>query len=148
MSDFGKIKFDDYWKIVRELYRNYISLHDHVSRSGRDMIEYGPVTISFLDLQYGVNELAGRKKEAFFYNVLMDMRQKDAAKIMKITTVSVGQYVESACRQLSQRYFDETELEAIGQYMLERGVRLEVNDDDDEDGAEVLPDLQAKETEE
>lgn len=131
MSDLGKIKFDDSWLIVRELYRNYVTFRDYFQRTGQDMIKYGPVTLSFLDLQYGVSELAGRKKEAFFYNVLMDMKQKDAARIMGITTVSVGQYVESACRQLSVRYFDDEELAKIGTYMEERGIKLSREEDED-----------------
>lgn len=132
MSDLGKISFDDTWLIVRELYRHYVTFHDYFARTGQWIITYGPVSLSFIDLQFGVNELAGRKKEAFFYNVLMDMKQKDAAKIMKITTVSVGQYVESACKQLSVRYFDDDELQRIGQYMLERGIKLQREEEDDE----------------
>jgi hypothetical protein len=65
------------------------------------------VTISFWDLHDGLKALSARKREAFFWNVLMDKKQKDVAKLMGITTVSVGQYVEQACLQLAERYFGE-----------------------------------------
>jgi len=68
------------------------------------------ITISFWDLQRGIKELAPRKREALWYNVIEDQKQKDVAKIMKITTVSVGQYVEAACLQLSKQYFSEQEI--------------------------------------
>lgn len=67
------------------------------------------VSISFWDLYYGLKDLAPRKREAIFYNVIMDMKQKDVAKIMGITTVSVGQYVEAGTIQLAKKYFAEAE---------------------------------------
>jgi hypothetical protein len=63
------------------------------------------ITVSFWDLQDALRYLAPRKREAVFHNVIRDQKQKDVAKIMKITTVSVGQYVESAMLQLSETYF-------------------------------------------
>lgn len=60
------------------------------------------VTISFWDLQGGLAKLSPRKREATFYNVILDQKQKDVAEIMDITTVSVGQYVEQGMIQLSQ----------------------------------------------
>jgi DNA-directed RNA polymerase specialized sigma24 family protein len=70
------------------------------------------IGISFWDLHTGLKELAPRKREAIFYNVILDMKQKDVAKIMGITTVSVGQYVEAGCIQLAKRYFAEVEDDA------------------------------------
>ncbi len=64
-------------------------------------------TISFFDLQHGLNELAPRKREAMFYNVILDMKQVDVAAIMHITPVSVGQYVEQAMLKLAEHYFPE-----------------------------------------
>jgi DNA-directed RNA polymerase specialized sigma24 family protein len=67
------------------------------------------LTISLFDLQKGLKGISDRKREAFYYNVILDMKQKDVAAIMGITTVSVGQYVEQAVLQLSERYFAETD---------------------------------------
>ncbi len=65
------------------------------------------VTISFWDLHRGIKELSPRKREALWWNVILDQKQKDVAEIMNITTVSVGQYVEQAVLQLSEKYFAE-----------------------------------------
>ncbi len=51
--------------------------------------------------------LAPRKREAFFFNVVMDMKQRDVAEKMNITTVSVGQYVDAACEQMAVEYFGD-----------------------------------------
>jgi hypothetical protein len=66
------------------------------------------IAISFWDLYGGLQTLSKRKREAVFYNVILDWKQRDVAERMGITTVSVGQYVEQAMLQLSQRYFAET----------------------------------------
>jgi hypothetical protein len=58
------------------------------------------IGFNFWDLHRGLKDLAPRKREALFYNVIMDLKQKDVAKKMGITTVTVGQYVEHAFRQL------------------------------------------------
>ena len=112
-------------KILREVYRRYLDFKDYVSRTGNDVIEYAvetekgsgvyvPVTISFTDLKNGVNELAPRKREAFFLNVICDKLQREVAEIMNITTVSVGQYVDAAMIQLAKRYFAENDtLESV-----------------------------------
>jgi DNA-directed RNA polymerase specialized sigma24 family protein len=114
-----------YHRILREIYRHYSEFRDYVSSTGKHVIEYSQpiydeeghierkidVTISFWDLHEGLKDLAPRKKEAMFYNVILDWKQKDVAEKMGITTVSVGQYVEQACRSLAQRYFAELEEE-------------------------------------
>jgi DNA-directed RNA polymerase specialized sigma24 family protein len=82
---------------------------DIFQNTGKHVIEYGTITISLWDLQDGLKDLAPRKREAVFYNVILDKRQKDVAEIMGITTVSVGQYVESAMIQLAAKYFTEDE---------------------------------------
>lgn len=112
-------------RVLREIYRHYIEFRELVAQDGRNhVLEHGyyiedpdtgerrkaTLTLSFWDLRNDVNKLATRKKEAFFYNVILDMKQRDVAAKMKITTVSVGQYVEAACEQLAQRYFTEEEL--------------------------------------
>lgn len=109
-------------KILREVYRHYLEFRDLVSNHGTHVIDHSYViydeegektpekiniTISFWDLYYGLSNLAPRKREAVFYNVILDKKQKEVAEIMGITTVSVGQYVEHAMIQLSERYFAE-----------------------------------------
>lgn len=109
-------------RVLREVYRHYTEYRDLVSATGESIIEHGyfiyeddgetikdkiAVTISFWDLHGGLKELSKRKREAVFYNVILDWKQRDVAKKMGITTVSVGQYVEQAMLQLSERYFAE-----------------------------------------
>jgi DNA-directed RNA polymerase specialized sigma24 family protein len=112
--------------ILREAYRNYLTFEQFVTDTGKDVIEYSvpvskesddwiPITISFTDLQRVLNNLndegtvlSKRKEQAFYLNVIRDMKQKDVAEIMNITTVSVGQYVEQAMLQLAEHYFGET----------------------------------------
>lgn len=65
------------------------------------------VSFNFWDLHRGLKSLAPRKREAVLWNVLYDKKQKDVAKIMGITTVTVGQYVEHAFRQLISMHLIE-----------------------------------------
>ena len=114
-------------RVLREVLRHYTEYRELVNQDGRlHVIEYGywvynedgtrkqkeDVAISFWDLHEGLKELAPRKREAIFYNVILDMKQKDVAKITGITTVSVGQYVEAGTVQLAKRYFSERDDDA------------------------------------
>lgn len=113
-------------RVLREVYRHYLEFRELVQQDGRNhVIEHGYfveeegkekrkvfLALSFWDLRDGITELAPRKKQAFWYNVICDMKQKDVAEIMKITTVSVGQYVEAACEQLAKRQFFQEELQS------------------------------------
>src|SRR3954452_12869392 len=105
-------------RVLREVYRHYLEFRDLFQTDGTHVIEHGyyvedengekqkvNITISLWDLQNGLKELSPRKREAVFYNVILDKKQKEVAEIMEITTVSVGQYVEQAMLQLSERYF-------------------------------------------
>lgn len=98
-------------RYLREALRHYHEFEQlfvqtgQISISGPDQIE-----ISFLDLKNGLNRLSKRKREAIYYNVILDMRQKDVADIMGITTVSVGQYVESGFIQFAEDYFARQEV--------------------------------------
>jgi DNA-directed RNA polymerase specialized sigma24 family protein len=92
-------------RVLRELYRHYLDYYDLWRTGAVGTFTHKGLTISFMDLKYGLNELAPRKREAFFYNVILDWKQRDVAAKMGITTVSVGQYVEQAVMQLSKRYF-------------------------------------------
>lgn len=109
-------------RILREVLRHYTEYHELVNSDGRHhVIDYSywiydsrgrrkkkeNVSISFWDLYKGIKELAPRKREAIFWNVILDEKQKDVAKRMNITTVSVGQYVEAGCLQLAKQYFAE-----------------------------------------
>jgi DNA-directed RNA polymerase specialized sigma24 family protein len=108
-------------RILREVYRHYLEFRQHVSSTGQHVIEHGYflynedgtikdkiiIKISFWDLFNGLKDLSPRKREAVWYNVILDQKQRDVANKMKITTVSVGQYVEQAMLQLSERYFAE-----------------------------------------
>jgi len=111
-------------RILREVYRHYLEFRDHVSNTGQHVINHGyfiyddeghiidkvTISISFWDLFHGLKDLSPRKREAVWYNVILDQKQRDVAKRMKITTVSVGQYVEQAMLQLSERYFADENL--------------------------------------
>lgn len=95
-------------RILREVYRHYLDFYDYCRREGKDSIEYAGITINIEDLKAGISELAGRKKQAFYLHVLQDLLQRDVAEIMGITTVSVGQYVDAACRQLAEIYWGDS----------------------------------------
>ena len=107
-------------RILREVYRHYYSFKQLFTREGTDVIEHSywvynkngtrdkhTITISLWDLHDGLETLSARKREAVYYNVLLDKKQKEVAEIMGITTVSVGQYVEQAMIQLADKYFAE-----------------------------------------
>lgn len=115
---------DDKAEIIKEAYRHYdtwqnlIAYGDGKSGHVSDVLTYHipkepgsdelvPIVISFHDLQRAWDnvKLAPRKKEAFELNILQDMLQREAADIMGITTVSVGQYVNQAASQLAEWYF-------------------------------------------
>lgn len=106
-------------RVLREVLRHYLEVKAHVASGGDHIIEHSyyvpdgdgvrkeTVAVSFWDLHRGIKALAPRKREAIFYNVILDKKQKDVAEIMGITTVSVGQYVEAGCRQLAKYHFGE-----------------------------------------
>jgi len=108
-------------RVLREVYRHYLEFRDYVANHGESVIDHGyfiydedgnvvgkeTISISFWDLHQGLKELSPRKREAVFLNVILDQKQRDVAEQMGITTVSVGQYVEQAMLQLSERYFAE-----------------------------------------
>lgn len=123
-------------RILREVYRHYLEYRQYVSDTGQHVIDHGYfiydddgvikdkviVSISFWDLFKGLKDLSPRKREAVWFNVILDQKQRDVAKKMKITTVSVGQYVEQAMLQLSEEYFAE-ELSEVSDEDVESQVR-------------------------
>lgn len=104
------MSLSDPHKILREVLRNYLTFQDYVSSSGQSVITYKEFDISFYDLRDCLANLSPRKKEAIYYNVILDMLQRDVAEIMGITTVSVGQYVDLGIQQISEAYFTQEEL--------------------------------------
>jgi DNA-directed RNA polymerase specialized sigma subunit len=114
-------------RILREVYRHYYEFEALVAAYGTHTIDHAvrlydeegneldriPVTISFFDLRDGLRPqseggvLSDRKLQAVMLNVIRDMKQRDVAEAMGITTVSVGQYVEHAMEQLAKTYFPE-----------------------------------------
>ena len=109
-------------RVLREILRHYMEYRALVNADGRnDVIDYcywvydkrgrrkkkEEVSVSFWDLHGTLEELAPRKKEAIFYNVILDEKQRDVAKRMGITTVTVGQYVEAGTKQIAAKYFAE-----------------------------------------
>ncbi len=115
-------------RILREVLRHYSEFRTHVSDTGHHVIEHSipiwdeagenivdrqTVSISFWDLHRGIKDLSPRKREALWYNVILDWRQRDVAERMGITTVSVGQYVEQAVIQLAEDYFVEEEKDSF-----------------------------------
>lgn len=122
-----EIQIEPRHRILREVIRNYTTLKHDAEASGFSLtfcavkgciqspgsIRKGHtgdchlVTINFLDLQNCLVKLSKRKKEAVAYNVIRDMKQKDVAAVMGITTVSVGQYVEQAMLQVAKELWPE-----------------------------------------
>lgn len=96
-------------------YRDSDGVIDHAyyveNDDGKHKVE---ISFSFWDLQDALKNLSPRKREAVFYNVILDKKQKDVAEIMGITTVSVGQYVEQACLQIAEDYFPEDAHALVG----------------------------------
>jgi DNA-directed RNA polymerase specialized sigma24 family protein len=101
-------------RVLREALRHYLEFKSYVSwttnspegppgQQSRDRweVEYFGVRINYLDLQGCLRVLSQRKREAIFYNVIMDWKQKDVATAMGITTGSVNQYVEQGMIQIA-----------------------------------------------
>lgn len=112
--------------ILREVLRNYTVFESLVAhqplenglRTGDWEIEHKGMTINFLDLQGCLKKLSKRKKEAVFFNVILDWKQKHVAAQMGITTVSVGQYVKQAMIEVAKTLWpeiDEAEAKALAE---------------------------------
>jgi predicted DNA-binding protein (UPF0251 family) len=120
--------------VLREAIKNFTQFENLFNLTGNDSVSHAGLTLSFFDLKKiilaytptGFDEsgkpmfpksdpfkLSFRKKEAIYYNVIRDLKQKDVAAIMGITTVSVGQYVDSACVSIAQILFSEKESDAL-----------------------------------
>jgi DNA-directed RNA polymerase specialized sigma24 family protein len=109
-------------RVLRDMLRHYIEFLELVHSGGDHVLSHSylvpdeddptktrkeSISVSFWDLHRGIKDLAPRKREALYWNVIRDEKQKDVAARMGITTVSVGQYVEAACKQLAVQHFPE-----------------------------------------
>jgi predicted DNA-binding protein (UPF0251 family) len=94
-------------RVLREALRHYKELEDLFMKHGVLVVSHNGLDLCFMDIKKSLNKLSARKKEAIYYNVILDMKQKDVADVMGITTVSVGQYVESGFAQIAREYFAE-----------------------------------------
>ena len=113
-------------RVLRELFRHYLEFRELFERDGTFVIDHGyyvedengdrrkvEISVSLWDLQGALKSLSPRKREAVFWNVIMDKKQKDVAEIMDITMVSVGQYVEQGMLQIAKDYFPEVPEDAL-----------------------------------
>ena len=89
-------------RVLRETLRHYLEFRAYCTSHGVWEIESQGVRINFLDLRDCLAGLSKRKKEAVYWNVIRDYKQKDVAEIMEITTGSVNQYVEQGMLQIAQ----------------------------------------------
>jgi DNA-directed RNA polymerase specialized sigma24 family protein len=89
--------------IARQLLRNYLQLKAHFAQYGDFLIEYKGLEISYLDLKGCLEDLSPRLQDAVYYNVILDLMQKDAAEKMGVASASVNLYVSDACRQVARR---------------------------------------------
>ena len=96
-------------RVLREVIRHYVEFRTLCAQSGKWDIEHKGIRINFLDLRDCLQRLSARKKEAVFYNVILDKKQKDVAEIMGITTGSVNQYVEQGMLQIAEDLWPEGE---------------------------------------
>ena len=111
--------------VLRDAVRHYPEYEAFVSQFGTHVISHKGIELSFYDIQrvfracFAIEnnneltfpnedpfKLSRRKKEAIFWNVIQDEKQKDVAERMGITTVSVGQYVEAGFKQVSRIIFE------------------------------------------
>lgn len=95
--------------VIRELFRHYESIRDHRrTETGKDVFSHKgfDFAVSELDLK-DLNLLTPRQKEAFYFNIVLDMKQREVAELLGISTVSVGQYVQAASERLAAHYFPE-----------------------------------------
>jgi predicted DNA binding protein len=98
-------------RVLREAVRHFEELENLFKSKGILVISHDGLDICFMDLKDALSRLSPRKREAIYYNVTLDMKQKDVAEKMGITTVSVGQYVESGFAQIAKEYFADPNAE-------------------------------------
>lgn len=104
---------------LREMLRHYIEFREYVAQGNDHIIEHSylvrtvdgrikKVTMSFSywDLHRGIKELPPRKKEALYYNIILDKKQKEVAELMGISPVSAGQYCDLGLKAIVNQFYD------------------------------------------
>lgn len=95
-------------RLLREVLKSYV-LHDNLfNETGKHEITAGEgLTINFIDLKNSLKNLSPRQKEAIYWFVIRDQKQKFVAEQMGISTVTVGQYVESGVYRVARQVWPE-----------------------------------------
>lgn len=74
-----------------------------------DSIELNDIELNYFDLMAALRSIRDtvpeRKRQAFWLNVILDMKQKDVADKLQVSPVTVGQHVTSVCKALEEAYF-------------------------------------------
>lgn len=101
--------------VIRELYRNREALLDHHQWKGRDVIEYKGYLFAAHELTYeemikNLKKIPLKAREAFFYNVLLDLGQKESGELMGVGPVTIAQHVERASRMLAKIHFPDLDV--------------------------------------
>lgn len=96
--------------ILRSTLRHYLEFEAYFAQTGEHTLEYGGVTICFLDLQGCLSSISERKRQAVELNVIRDLLQRETAHIMGIKTVTVGQYVDHAMIQMGRRLWNDDDV--------------------------------------
>lgn len=94
-------------RLLREVLKNYTVFETYCSSTGTYEIEHRGVRINFLDLKGCLKALPPRQKEAIWWFVICDEKQKVAKEYMGISTVTVGQYTDSALLRVAQQLWPE-----------------------------------------
>lgn len=94
-------------RLLREVLKHYTVFETQCAQSGNYDIHRGNITINFLDLKGCLKNLSKRQKEAVYWFVIRDEKQKVVAARMGISTVTVGQYVESGLMKVAQVLWPE-----------------------------------------
>ncbi len=106
-------------RFLREILRHYLEFQDYVAQGHDHVIEHSylvqepgkplrkvTMSFSFWDLHRGIKDLPPRKKEALFYNIILDKKQKEVAELMGISTVSAGQYCDLGLKAIVEQFYD------------------------------------------
>lgn len=94
-------------KIIRALLECYNEFKEYSIREGFHFIEYQGYTLSILDLQDQLWRVSPRKRQAIELHLIEGLKQHEAAAIMGISPVTVGQYCVAGCSTLAKFYFSE-----------------------------------------
>lgn len=94
-------------KIIRALLECYNEFKEYSAREGFHFIEYQGYTLSILDLQNQLWRVSPRKRQAIELHLIAGLKQHEAAEIMHISPVTVGQYCVAGCNTLARWYFND-----------------------------------------